>query len=51
MTLLHEHNPQGTTEEIVTHDPAESAFGRRLLRLRDGKIVSDGPLQEAALES
>ncbi len=51
MTLLQELNQQGTTVVIVTHDPAVSAFGRRLLRLRDGKIVSDGPLQEAALEA
>ena len=50
MTLLQELNQQGTTVVIVTHDPAVSAYGRRLLRLRDGKIVSDGPLQEAALE-
>jgi putative ABC transport system ATP-binding protein len=51
MTLLQELNQQGTTVVIVTHDPAVSAYGRRLLRLRDGKIVSDGPLQEAALEA
>ena len=49
MFLLLELNQQGTTVVIVTHDPAASAYGCRLLRLREGMIVSDGPLLEAAL--
>lgn len=41
MTILQELNRQGTTVVIVTHDPAVSAYGRRLVRLRDGMIASD----------
>ena len=51
MGILQELNRQGTTVVIVTHDPAISAYGKRLLRLRDGKIVSDGPVQQIAQEA
>ncbi|HHX01378.1 MAG TPA: ABC transporter ATP-binding protein [Firmicutes bacterium] len=44
MQLLCELNQQGTTIVIVTHDPHISSFGKRLVRLQDGKIISDAPI-------
>ena len=51
MNILCQLNAQGTTIVIVTHDPSISAYGKRLLRLRDGKIVADEQVKEAALEA
>lgn len=45
MAILQELNRQGTTVVIVTHDPAVSAYGRRLVLLRDGMIASDQTLE------
>jgi ABC-type lipoprotein export system ATPase subunit len=36
---------------IVTHDPSITSYGKRLLRLRDGKIVSDRPVGETGKEA
>lgn len=41
MDILVNLNSQGTTIVIVTHDPSVSTYGRRLVQLRDGAIVSD----------
>jgi putative ABC transport system ATP-binding protein len=41
MRLLQELNQKGTTVVIVTHDPQISAYGKRLVRLRDGQIIAD----------
>lgn len=46
MELLCDLNHKGTTIVIVTHDPHISSFGKRLVRLQDGKIVSDTPVEE-----
>lgn len=48
MQALSDLNQQGMTVIVVTHDPAVAVWGRRLLTLRDGAIVSDGPVEEAA---
>lgn len=45
MGILQKLNQQGTTVVIVTHDPAISVYGRRLVQLRDGAIVSDEILE------
>lgn len=41
MGILQDLNSQGTTIVIVTHDPNISDYGKRLVQLRDGSIVSD----------
>jgi len=51
MGILQELNRQGTTVVIVTHDPSITAYGRRLLRLRDGRIISDQAVEQGALEA
>jgi len=45
MRLLQELNQKGTTLVIVTHNPQVSTYGRRLVRLRDGQIISDEPIE------
>lgn len=41
MGLLIELNRMGNTIVLVTHDPEISEYARRIIRLRDGLIVSD----------
>jgi putative ABC transport system ATP-binding protein len=41
MKLLLELNEAGTTVLMVTHSPEYAAFSRRVISLRDGKIVAD----------
>lgn len=48
MELLCELNKQGTTIVIVTHDPSISLYGKRLVKLQDGKIISDEALKPSA---
>lgn len=48
LKLLCQLNEQGTTILVVTHDPYISTFGKRLIRLQDGKIVADGPVEKTA---
>jgi len=41
MKLLRELNHQGRTIVLITHEPDIAAFAQRVVRLRDGVIVSD----------
>jgi putative ABC transport system ATP-binding protein len=41
MALFQELNREGTTVVIVTHDPDVARFASRLVRLRDGRVLSD----------
>jgi putative ABC transport system ATP-binding protein len=41
LALLADLNGRGTTVIVVTHDPDVAAFAGRIIRLRDGQIVSD----------
>jgi putative ABC transport system ATP-binding protein len=45
MQLLAELNREGTTMVIVTHEPEIAARTHRTVALRDGRVISDGPLQ------
>ena len=40
MALFQELNRQGMTVVLVTHEPDVARFARRILRFRDGKLVS-----------
>lgn len=41
MGILQNLNRSQTTVVIVTHDPEISAYGKRLVKLKDGAIISD----------
>ncbi len=48
MALLERLNAEGLTVIIVTHEPDIAAHARRLIRLRDGRIIEDVPVAESA---
>jgi putative ABC transport system ATP-binding protein len=48
MALFQELNRQGMTVVLVTHEPDVARFARRLLRFRDGQLVSDESQRPAA---
>ena len=41
MTLLKKLNEEGRTIVLITHEPDIAAFAGRVVRLRDGRIISD----------
>lgn len=48
MALLHQLNRDGLTVIIITHDPEVAQAARRIITLRDGKIISDESQELAA---
>ncbi|MBE3588313.1 MAG: ABC transporter ATP-binding protein [Thermoanaerobacteraceae bacterium] len=50
MALLQQlHQEKGPTIVIVTHEPDIAAYCQRLVRIRDGQIIEDRPVQEPRL--
>ena len=43
LTLLDELHAEGMTLVVVTHDPGVARRAQRVIMMRDGKIVADGP--------
>jgi putative ABC transport system ATP-binding protein len=41
MALFQELNREGMTVMVVTHEPEVAAFARRVVRFRDGRVISD----------
>ncbi|GIU86175.1 MAG: ABC transporter ATP-binding protein [Acidimicrobiia bacterium] len=48
MELLRDLNREGLTLIVVTHDEGVGASAHRLIRMRDGRIVSDEPVAKAS---
>ncbi len=44
MALFQDLNEQGMTILLVTHEHDIAGYGRRIVELRDGRIVHDGPV-------
>jgi putative ABC transport system ATP-binding protein len=44
MTLFQELNEQGITILIVTHEPDVACYAKRLVEVRDGRILRDEPM-------
>lgn len=51
MGLFEELYRSGNTIILVTHEEEIAAYARRILRLRDGKIESDEPVENPVLEN
>ena len=50
MSILQKLNAeQGITVVLVTHDPDLAAHARRIIHIRDGRIISDEPVAEPRL--
>jgi putative ABC transport system ATP-binding protein len=47
MELMNSVNADGVTLVLVTHDPTVGGQAERLIRMRDGRIVADGPATPA----
>jgi putative ABC transport system ATP-binding protein len=45
MDLLRELNAEGLTLILITHDEGVGSLGNRLVRMRDGQVVSDEPVR------
>ncbi|MFH1689369.1 MAG: ABC transporter ATP-binding protein [Candidatus Eisenbacteria bacterium] len=46
MTVFQELNDQGITILLVTHEPDIAAYTKRVVVLRDGRIISDRPVKD-----
>ncbi|MCL2294293.1 MAG: ABC transporter ATP-binding protein [Spirochaetes bacterium] len=46
MTLFQNLNNRGKTIIMVTHEPELAAYTRRIITMRDGKLVSDIPVKD-----
>jgi putative ABC transport system ATP-binding protein len=44
MALFQEVNAQGVTLLVVTHEPDIAAYAKRIVEMRDGRIIRDAPL-------
>lgn len=51
MRIFHDLNAQGVTLVLVTHEPEVAMQAKRIVQMRDGKIVADRPSEELARES
>ena len=46
MNLFRNLQAEGVTLIMVTHDPEVAAQGKRIVQIRDGKILMDVPVEE-----
>ena len=46
MALFQELNDQGITILIVTHEPDVAKYGKRIVEVRDGRIIHDHPVAD-----
>ncbi len=49
LNFLKELNNQGNTIVLITHDNGIASEAKRIIRIQDGKVVYDGPAEQAGL--
>jgi putative ABC transport system ATP-binding protein len=49
MQIFQELNDRGITLVVVTHEPDIAAYCKRLIRMQDGRIVADEPVEQKRL--
>ena len=49
LNFLKELNNQGNTIVLITHDGGIALEAKRIIRIQDGKVVYDGPAEQAGL--
>ena len=49
LEILHKLHEEGSTVILITHDNSIAATADRIIRISDGKIIFDGPREEAGL--
>ena len=45
MALFQELNAEGVTIVLVTHEPEVAVYAKRIVEVRDGRIVRDEPVK------
>ena len=45
MRIIRKLNDEGTTILMVTHEPDVANYAGRIIRMRDGRIIDDSPVQ------
>jgi putative ABC transport system ATP-binding protein len=45
MKIIQKLNDEGTTILMVTHEPDVANYSERIVRMRDGRIIDDSPVQ------
>lgn len=48
LSILHQLNAEGSTVILITHDNGIAATAKRMVRLADGKVISDERVREVA---
>jgi putative ABC transport system ATP-binding protein len=51
MALFQELNDEGITILLVTHESDISRYARRIIEMRDGRIVKDEPVHDRHIAS
>jgi putative ABC transport system ATP-binding protein len=46
MAIFQRLNAAGKTVVLITHEPDIAAFARRVVQMRDGRVVADHPVAE-----
>jgi putative ABC transport system ATP-binding protein len=49
MTLFQKLNSEGITLIVVTHEPDVAGYCRRIIKMQDGRIIEDNPVEQKIL--